>query len=210
MTDNRISMKSLKPVGVESACFETCVLRVNIHCEGCEPKHRIEGFCSFFHLCYSAAKCLERLKVLSQLFKQKLQDDTLSRDQVSLDIATSKNLQTLVEVAERRLKMRMSRVNLETCQFEEVKERGQMKFGVEYAPTLPLALQQITLFQNSSKNPSKIYNALLESVGTENVAFPTLHQRDDYSSFVSAILLFDEIGLIYPSRSLHDHLTATD
>ncbi|KAL6536080.1 hypothetical protein OROHE_012924 [Orobanche hederae] len=52
-----------------------------------------------------------------------VRDDTLNGDQTSLDIATSKNLKTLV-VVERRLKMRMSRVNLETSQFEEVEGEG--------------------------------------------------------------------------------------
>ncbi|KAL1558912.1 patatin-like protein 2 [Salvia divinorum] len=54
----------------------------------------------------------------------RIQDDTLSGDQTSLDIATSSNLQELVDVAQRRLKMPMSRVDLETGQFEEVKGEG--------------------------------------------------------------------------------------
>ncbi|KAG6418165.1 hypothetical protein SASPL_120365 [Salvia splendens] len=54
----------------------------------------------------------------------RIQDDTLSGDQTSLDIATSSNLQELVGVAQRRLKMPMSRVDLETGQFEEVEGEG--------------------------------------------------------------------------------------
>lgn len=45
-------------------------------------------------------------------------------DESSLDIATPKNLQALVEVAKERLKKRMSRVNLETGSFEELEEEG--------------------------------------------------------------------------------------
>lgn len=39
-------------------------------------------------------------------------------------MATPNNLQKLVHVAEERLKKRMSRVNLETGQFEEVEGEG--------------------------------------------------------------------------------------
>ncbi|KAH6761761.1 phospholipase A 2A [Perilla frutescens var. hirtella] len=54
----------------------------------------------------------------------RIQDDTLFGDTASLDIATSENLEALKEVAKRRLKKRMSRVNLETGQFEEVEGEG--------------------------------------------------------------------------------------
>ncbi|KAH6826857.1 phospholipase A 2A [Perilla frutescens var. hirtella] len=54
----------------------------------------------------------------------RIQDDTLCGDTTSLDIATSENLEALKEVAKRRLKKRMSRVNLETGQFEEVEGEG--------------------------------------------------------------------------------------
>ncbi|KAL8546268.1 hypothetical protein ACS0TY_006116 [Phlomoides rotata] len=54
----------------------------------------------------------------------RIQDDTLCGDESSLDIATPKNLEALVEVAKQRLKKRMSRVNLETGSFEELKEEG--------------------------------------------------------------------------------------
>lgn len=48
----------------------------------------------------------------------------MSGDKASLDIATSENLEALKEVARRRLKMRMSRVDLETGEFEEVEGEG--------------------------------------------------------------------------------------
>lgn len=48
----------------------------------------------------------------------------MSGDEASLDIATSENLEALKEVARRRLKMRMSRVDLETGEFEEVEGEG--------------------------------------------------------------------------------------
>ncbi|KAK4488366.1 hypothetical protein RD792_004127 [Penstemon davidsonii] len=54
----------------------------------------------------------------------RIQDDTLSGDASSLDIATQKNLQTLVEIAKNRLKESMSRVNLETGEFVEVNGEG--------------------------------------------------------------------------------------
>ncbi|KAK6160757.1 hypothetical protein DH2020_004138 [Rehmannia glutinosa] len=54
----------------------------------------------------------------------RIQDDTLCGDESSLDIATLENLQALVEVAKQRIKKPMSRVNLETGQFEEVEGEG--------------------------------------------------------------------------------------
>ncbi|KAI3462770.1 hypothetical protein Pfo_019433 [Paulownia fortunei] len=54
----------------------------------------------------------------------RIQDDTLSGDSSSLDIATPENLQALVQVAKQRLKKPMSRVNLETGQFEEIEGEG--------------------------------------------------------------------------------------
>ncbi|EYU39404.1 hypothetical protein ABFS82_11G089000 [Erythranthe guttata] len=54
----------------------------------------------------------------------RIQDDTLSGDESSLDMATPENLRALADVAKQRLKKRMSRVNLETGEFEEVEEEG--------------------------------------------------------------------------------------
>ncbi|KAL3636493.1 hypothetical protein CASFOL_018792 [Castilleja foliolosa] len=54
----------------------------------------------------------------------RLQDDTLYGEESSLDLATLQNLRALVEVAKQRLKEPMSRVNLETGQFEEVEGEG--------------------------------------------------------------------------------------
>lgn len=47
-----------------------------------------------------------------------LQDDTLSGQESSLDIATKANLENLVEIGERILKKPVSKVNLETGEFE--------------------------------------------------------------------------------------------
>lgn len=48
------------------------------------------------------------------------QDDTLTGDASSLDIATEVNLKKLVEIGTELLKKRVSRVNLETGKYEEV------------------------------------------------------------------------------------------
>lgn len=47
-----------------------------------------------------------------------MQDDTLSGQVSSVDIATTKNLKKLVKVGERLLKKPVSRVNLETGIYE--------------------------------------------------------------------------------------------
>lgn len=47
-----------------------------------------------------------------------MQDDTLSGDVSSVDVATKKNLDDLVRVGEGLLKKPVSRVNLETGRFE--------------------------------------------------------------------------------------------
>ena len=48
------------------------------------------------------------------------QDDTLTGDASSVDIATEVNLKKLIEIGKGLLKKRVSRVNLETGKFEEV------------------------------------------------------------------------------------------
>lgn len=52
------------------------------------------------------------------------QDDTLTGDTSSVDIATEENLNRLVEIGEALIKKPLSRVNLETGRFEEVKGEG--------------------------------------------------------------------------------------
>ena len=47
-----------------------------------------------------------------------MQDDTLSEQMSSVDIATKENLENLVKVGEELLKKPVSRVNLENGQFE--------------------------------------------------------------------------------------------
>lgn len=52
------------------------------------------------------------------------QDDTLTGTLASLDVATKENLNNLVQVGEKLLKKPVSRVNLETGQYEPVKNGG--------------------------------------------------------------------------------------
>lgn len=54
----------------------------------------------------------------------RIQDDTLTGDTSSVDIATEENLKRLVEIGEALLKKPISRANLETGRFEEVKGEG--------------------------------------------------------------------------------------
>ncbi|KAL2252297.1 UNVERIFIED_CONTAM: Patatin-like protein 2 [Sesamum indicum] len=57
----------------------------------------------------------------------RIQDNTLSGDKYSLDIATPENLEALVETANQLLKNPISRVNLETGEFEEIEGEGTKK-----------------------------------------------------------------------------------
>lgn len=52
------------------------------------------------------------------------QDDTLTGDVASVDIATNENLQNLVRTGEALLNNNVSRVNLETGKFEAVEGEG--------------------------------------------------------------------------------------
>ncbi|XP_059623832.1 patatin-like protein 2 [Cornus florida] len=54
----------------------------------------------------------------------RIQDDTLTGDLASVDIATKENLEGLVKIAEKLLKKPVSRVNMETGQFETVEGEG--------------------------------------------------------------------------------------
>lgn len=54
----------------------------------------------------------------------RIQEDTLSGDASSLDIATTKNMQTLIQVGDGLLKKPISRVNLETGRPEPVQGEG--------------------------------------------------------------------------------------
>ncbi|BFG38923.1 hypothetical protein CerSpe_251960 [Prunus speciosa] len=54
----------------------------------------------------------------------RIQDDSLSGDEVSVDIATEKNLNRLVEIGKELLKKRVSRVNLDIGRYEEVEGEG--------------------------------------------------------------------------------------
>ncbi|XP_059282529.1 patatin-like protein 3 isoform X2 [Lycium ferocissimum] len=54
----------------------------------------------------------------------RIQDDNLIGDAASLDIATPKNMETLVQIGENLLKKPVSRVNLETGQYEPVHGEG--------------------------------------------------------------------------------------
>ncbi|XP_062104566.1 patatin-like protein 2 [Humulus lupulus] len=63
----------------------------------------------------------------------RIQDDTLTGDVSSVDIATNKNLEDLVKVGEKLLKKPVSRVNLETGRFEiccqETNEKALIRFA---------------------------------------------------------------------------------
>ncbi|MCD7462819.1 hypothetical protein HAX54_049417 [Datura stramonium] len=54
----------------------------------------------------------------------RIQDDNLIGDAASMDIATTKNMQTLVQIGNSLLKKPVSRVNLETGQYEPVHGEG--------------------------------------------------------------------------------------
>ncbi|KAH7520143.1 hypothetical protein FEM48_Zijuj08G0113100 [Ziziphus jujuba var. spinosa] len=54
----------------------------------------------------------------------RIQDDTLTGDEVSVDMATEKNLKRLVEIGESLLKKPVSRVNLETGKYEPILGEG--------------------------------------------------------------------------------------
>lgn len=53
-----------------------------------------------------------------------IHNDMLTDDESSVDIATTKNLQNLVQIGEKLLDKRVSRVNLETGKFVEVVDAG--------------------------------------------------------------------------------------
>ena len=64
------------------------------------------------------------------------QDDTLTGDAASLDIATKENMQRLVQIGNELLKKPMSRVNLETGRFEEVGEGTNEEALIRFAEQL--------------------------------------------------------------------------
>ncbi|KAL3722197.1 hypothetical protein ACJRO7_034549 [Eucalyptus globulus] len=54
----------------------------------------------------------------------RIQDDTLIGEESSVDVATPKNLQRLMEIGQKLLQKRVSRVKLETGRFEEIEGEG--------------------------------------------------------------------------------------
>ncbi|KAF3793913.1 Patatin-like protein 2 [Nymphaea thermarum] len=54
----------------------------------------------------------------------RIQDDTLTKDAASVDISTPENLQDLVQIGKALLKKNVSRVNLQTGEYEEVPGEG--------------------------------------------------------------------------------------
>uniref|UniRef100_A0A0A0LQ30 Patatin n=2 Tax=Cucumis sativus TaxID=3659 RepID=A0A0A0LQ30_CUCSA len=66
----------------------------------------------------------------------RIQDDTLTGDLASVDIATRENLNKLVETGEALLKKPVSRVNLETGQFEEAGEGSNENALADFARLL--------------------------------------------------------------------------
>ena len=63
---------------------------------------------------------------------EQLQDDTLSGDVSSVDIATQKNLDRLLKVGDGLLKQPVSRVNLETGKFEACNYETNAKALIRY------------------------------------------------------------------------------
>lgn len=53
-----------------------------------------------------------------------MQDDSLTGEAASMDVATTKNMQRLVEIGNDRLKKPVSRVNLDTGRYEEISGEG--------------------------------------------------------------------------------------
>ncbi|XP_022158234.1 patatin-like protein 3 [Momordica charantia] len=66
----------------------------------------------------------------------RIQDDTLTGDVSSVDIATKENLQKLVNVGENLLKKPLSRVNLESGKFEPVDDGTNEEALFEFAKML--------------------------------------------------------------------------
>ncbi|GFY93837.1 phospholipase A 2A [Actinidia rufa] len=66
----------------------------------------------------------------------RIQDDTLTGDAASLDIATKENMQRLVQIGNELLKKPMSRVNLETGRFEVVGEVTNEEALIRFAEQL--------------------------------------------------------------------------
>ncbi|KAF6135220.1 hypothetical protein GIB67_035291 [Kingdonia uniflora] len=64
------------------------------------------------HILFQSLKCEKNYL--------RIQDDTLTDDAASVDIATKKNLNELVQIGNELLKKRVSRVNIETGNYEEV------------------------------------------------------------------------------------------
>ncbi|KAG7990037.1 hypothetical protein I3843_02G005800 [Carya illinoinensis] len=62
----------------------------------------------------------------------RIQDDNLTGDASSLDLATSENMQRLVEIGKELLKKPMSRVNLDTGRFEEIKDEDTNEEALAY------------------------------------------------------------------------------
>ncbi|KAF3973452.1 hypothetical protein ACB098_02G167100 [Castanea mollissima] len=62
----------------------------------------------------------------------RIQDDTLTGDASFVDIATTENLQRLVEIGKKLLKKPVSRVNLETGMFEKIEGEGSNEEALTY------------------------------------------------------------------------------
>ncbi|XP_041001116.1 patatin-like protein 3 [Juglans microcarpa x Juglans regia] len=62
----------------------------------------------------------------------RIQDDNLTGDASSLDLATSENMQRLVEIGKELLRKPVSRVNLDTGRFEEIKDEDTNEEALAY------------------------------------------------------------------------------
>ena len=74
----------------------------------------------------------DHMLLTSFLVKNKPQDDTLTGDASFVDIATTENLQRLVEIGKELLKKPVSRVNLETGRFEKIEDEGTNEEALTY------------------------------------------------------------------------------
>ncbi|KAA8531733.1 hypothetical protein F0562_006550 [Nyssa sinensis] len=83
----------------------------------------------------------------------RIQDDTLTGDASSVDIATSENMQRLVQIGEELLEKPVSRVNLETGRFEAVEGEGTNEEALSRFTNL---LSEERKHRQTSENPIEI------------------------------------------------------
>lgn len=77
-----------------------------------------------------------------------MQDDTLSGEVTSVDISTKENLENLVKCGEELLKKPVSRVNLETGEFEPVDQGTNEEALIRYTLYIHTSLLKIFIYLN--------------------------------------------------------------